>query len=580
MAVRIAPDDIENLRERVDLVEIVSGHTQLKKAGRVFRGLCPFHQEKTPSFTVDPDKRLYHCFGCGAGGDVFTFVRQVEGLSFSEAAERLAHRYGVPLRFEGTEKTGGHRRSLLDATRLAADYYADLLLRSPESEGARKYLEGRGFSSDDARSWGLGYSASAPDGLYRHLLSQKFNSNQIVDAGLALVNESGEHRDRFRARLMFPIADVTGQIVGFGARSLGDQQPKYLNSPETAIYHKAKILFGLDRARQHISNQGIGVVTEGYTDVIALHKVGITTAVATCGTALGEDHFQTLKRFCDRVILAFDADAAGAVASERAFGIHASVGLEVLVAPIPAGKDPADVAMTEGADAVKFMLEQAVPLMRFVLEADISRHRLDTPEGKGKAVRSAAAVLSWEPSRVARGEHAFWVARRIGVDADEVQREIAEASDQKERGSAPPQIRRPGHVKLEREALALLLESPKRLVEAAEWINSDHFTIPEHRVLLHALLESAGADDPGNIMDSLPDDTSRRLAAELALTAITSDNQEQIFDRLEEFRLRRQIESLRATLDRLHAGADPEGHDALFKELMKLEEARRRFDEE
>lgn len=579
MAGRIRAEDLENLRERADLVEVITGYTQLKKAGRVFKGLCPFHQEKTPSFTVDPDKKLWICFGCGAGGDLFTFVRQIEGLSFNEAAERLASRFGVPLRFEGVRsQEGAGRQALNEVTAAASEYFAEVLMKSPEASGARKYLEGRGFSSEDARIWALGYAPASTDGLYRRLLARKFSSKQIVDAGLALVTDKGEHRDRFRGRLVFPVSDVGGQVVGFGARSLGGEPPKYLNSPETALYRKAKILYGLDKARKEISNSGEAVVTEGYTDVIALHKVGVTTAVATCGTALGEDHLASVKRFCDRVILAFDSDAAGAVASERAFGLHASIGLEVLVAPIPAGKDPADVALTEGAESMRLMLGQAVPLMRFVLEAEISRHRMDTPEGKAKAVGSAAKVLSLEPSRVARGEHAFWVAKRIGVDEPEVQREIAEVSSGRDRGTAVVELRRPGHVKLEREALALLIDSPSRLTEVKSWINEDYFAVPEHRVLLHALI-SGDTGVPGQpLMDRLPDDATRRLAAELSLTPLTTDDSDEILERLEEFRLRRQIDSLRATLDRLDPGADSEKYDALFMELMQLEERRRQLD--
>lgn len=579
MTGRIVRDDIETLRERADIVEVISGHTQLRKAGRIFKGLCPFHQEKTPSFTVDPGKSVWHCFGCGAGGDVFGFVRQIDGLSFAEAAERLAGRYGVQLRHEGTQKTGDSRKPLLDAVAEAAAFFKDQLMKSPEATGARRYIEARGFSSDDAKEWGLGYSPSSQETLFRMLLAKRFTAKQIVDSGLARVNESGEHRDHFRGRLMFPINDITGSTVGFGARALGSEAPKYVNSPETPVYHKAKILFGLDRARRTISVSGQAVVTEGYTDVVALHKAGITTAVATCGTALGEDHFVTLKRFCDRVVLAFDADAAGAVASERAFGLHASAGIEVLVAPIPAGKDPADVALTEGPEAMGFIIDQAIPLMRFVLEAEVSRHRFDSPGGKSKALRAAVQILSWEPDRVVRGEHAFWLARRVGVSESEVQREIAEVTEGPgPAGQAVAPLRRPGHVKVEREALALLLDQPGRLADE-EWMNEDHFTLPEHRIILRALRDGSGRD-AASLLDQLPDEGTRRLAAELALTPVTTADPDEVFSRLEQLRLRRQIDSKRATLDRLDSGAEPEKYDALFEELMDLESERRRYEEE
>lgn len=578
---RIASEDVEQIRDRVDLVEVIGGHTQLRKAGRIFKGLCPFHQEKTPSFTVDPDKGLYFCFGCGAGGDVFTFTQQVEGLSFGEAAERLAASAGVQIRYAGSKDDGGSRSALVAANEAAAEFFHQTLLSTPKSDNARKYLEARGFSSDDAREWQLGFAPGGKDVLYRHLLSRNFKSSQIVEAGLGVVGEGGEHRDRFRSRLVFPVRDISGQVVGFGARALADETPKYLNSPETPVYRKARILYGMDRARKEMINSGSAVVTEGYTDVIALSKVGVRNAVATCGTALSEEHLALTKRFCDRIILAFDADAAGSLASERAFGIHSGMGLEVLVAPLPHGKDPADVALSEGGEAVAKLFEEAVPLMRFVLQAEISRQRLDTPEGKAKAVRAAADILSWEPRQIARGEHAFWVARRLGVEESAVQTEIGEVKAGARGGKAPERpVRQPGHVKVEREALSILMESPS-LIESSG-LSSDHFLQPEYRILFESLKELAASADAWELkrlMDKLPDDGARRLAAELALAPAMSPETNEVFARLEEFRLTRQIGQIRSTLDGVDPTQDPGEYDALFEELMRLESLRRKFGE-
>lgn len=577
---RYLDDDINELRERSDIVEVISAHTQLKKAGAIFKGLCPFHQEKSPSFSVDPAKRLYHCFGCGAGGDVFTFLRQTEGLTFPEAADRLAVRLGMTLRTEsGTPPPGGGgRRRLLEASKMAAEYFAGLLASSPEAANARRYVQARGFDEADARTWGLGYSPAGRDTLYRRLLAARFSPEQIVEAGLALVTEHGEHRDRFRGRLMFPIADLAGDIVGFGARALGDEPPKYLNSPETALYHKSKLLFGLDRARKEMARSGQAVVTEGYTDVIALHKVGVTSAVATCGTALGEEHFAVIKRWCDRVILAFDADAAGSFASERGFGIDEKVGLQVLVALLPAGRDPADVATGDGAEATQAVLEAAVPLMAFMLESELARHRSDTPEAKARALRSLAAIVAREPNRIVRGEYAFWMARRLCVDERQVQQELSELRRQEDPAAPPRVVRLSGQVRLEREALALLLDRPQVLGRVQAWLTEDHFTTPEHRQIFRAVL-ALPAGGAGSVLDALDDEPSRRLAAELALTPPTSSEEEEVFLRLEELRLQRQIESLRATLGRLDPGADTPGFDSLFEELMRLESQRRRFDD-
>jgi DNA primase len=577
--------DLAEVRERANLVEVISAHTQLRKAGpRTFKGLCPFHQEKTPSFTVDPAKQVYYCFGCGAGGDVFDFLRGVEGLSFTEAAERLATRLGITLRSEAgaAPAAGSGRRRLMDAAKAAAAYFTQLLSASPEAAVARRYVESRGFSQDDARAWALGYAPAGRDTLYRYLLGLKFTPDQIVEAGLALVTESGEHRDRFHGRLVFPITDLSGDVVGFGARALGDEPPKYLNSPETALYHKSKLLYGLDRAKKEMVRAGQAVVCEGYTDVMGLHKVGVTSAVATCGTALGEDHFATIKRFCDRLILAFDADAAGSFASERGFGIDAKVGVEVLVALLPEGKDPADLALAPepegGAAAVEEVIKAAVPLRWFMIEAVLRRHRLDTPESKGKALRDLVPVLSSEPSRVVRGEYAFRIARLLGVDERTVQQEISELG----RPTVSATRRKeslPGHVRLEREALALLLGSPRRLDQVEDWVTEDHFTLPEHRLLLRGLLAGSRTGSTATILEQLPDEDTRRLAAELSLTSGTNESVEEVFMRLEEFRLQRQIQSLRATLGRLEPGADPAGSDSLFEELMRLESQRRRFDD-
>lgn len=581
---RIVPEDLQALRDQADIVEVISGHMKLRKAGRVFKGLCCFHQEKTPSFTVDPAKGLYYCHGCGKGGDVFRFVQETDGLTFSEAAQRVADKVGVNLRFEGPTEPAGLRASLLLANKKAAEYFAGVLAKAPEADGARKYIQGRGFDRKDAVHWNLGFAPRGRDLLFRHLLAQGLNAPQIVEAGLAYVNEDGGHRDRFRGRVIFPVSSLTGEVVGFGARAMGDDHPKYLNTSETPLYQKSRILFGLDKAKAEIVRTGVAVVTEGYTDVMALHKVGFTNAVATCGTALGEEHFALLKRFCEKVVLAFDADAAGSVASERGFGIHSKVGLEVLVAPLPASKDPADVALEGGREAVQPLLDDATPLMRFVLEKEISRHSLDSAEGKSKAIQAAVGLLSWEPSQVARGEHALWVAGRVGVGQYQVEtvlREVASSGNSESFATSRRAglKRSPRHVKVEREALGILLDSPERLPRAMEILKPDHFTQPEHRVLFGALAELANHPHSGTVMDGLPDDDARRFAAELAMAPTITRDPEEVFLRLEEFRIVRQIEELKAKLDGLDPEGDADSYDQTFRELMRLDVERRKFDD-
>ncbi|HEX2178346.1 MAG TPA: toprim domain-containing protein, partial [Actinomycetota bacterium] len=399
-----------------------------------------------------------------------------------------------------------------------------------------------------------------------------------------MVTEDGAHRDRFRGRVIFPISSLTGDVIGFGARAMGDDHPKYLNTSETPLYQKSRILFGLDKAKAEIVRSGVAVVTEGYTDVMALHKVGYSNAVATCGTALGEEHFALLKRFCEKVVLAFDADAAGSVASERGFGIHSKIGLEVLVAPLPAGKDPADVALEGGREAVQPLLDGATPLMRFVLAKEIARHSLESAEGKSKAVRAAVDRLTWEPNPVARGQHAQWVAERIGVghyQVDTVLREVAQSGNSESFGPTRRAglKRSPGHVKVEREALGLLLDSPERLAQAMQILRAEHFTQPEHRVLFGALANLATNPGGGTVMDGLPDDDARRFAAELAMAPTITRDPEEVFLRLEEFRIVRQIEALKAKLDQFDPEGDADSYDATFTELMRLDVERRKFDD-
>lgn len=580
----IVPEDLQALRDRADIVEVVSGHMKLRKAGRVFKGLCCFHQEKTPSFTVDPSKGLYYCHGCGKGGDVFRFLQETDGLTFAESAQRLADRFGLNLRFEGPAEPVGQRSALLLANKKAAEYFAALLQRSPEAEAARKYLQGRGFNPQDARHWSLGFAPRGRDGLFRHLLANGLSAQHVVDAGLALVTEEGSHRDRFRGRVTFPVSSLTGDVIGFGARAMGDDQPKYLNSPETPLYQKSRILFALDKAKAEIVRSGFALVTEGYTDVMALHKVAFTNAVATCGTALGEEHFALLKRFCERVVLAFDADAAGAVASERGFGIHAKLGLEVLVALLPSGKDPADVALQGGREAVEPLVEGAKPLMRFVLEREIARHSLDSAEGKSKAIRAAVERLSWEPNPVARGQHAQWVAEQVGVGQYQVETVMRESAQSGNAETFAPSRRAglkrsPGHVKVEREALGILMESPERLPRALEVLSPLHFTQPDHRVLFAAMADVAADPRAGSLMDRLPDDDARRFAAELAMAPPITRDPEEVFLRLEEFRIVRQIQELKAKLDGLDPEGDADSYDETFQELMRLDVERRKFDD-
>ena len=586
---RIKDDDIDLLRERADLVEIVSAYTALKKTGgHTFKGLCPFHTEKTPSFTVDSARALYFCFGCQEGGNVYHFVQKQENLPFPEAVEWVARKTGFELHYEemgpGERKAHGIKARVIEANRVAAEFFHRSLMNGPDASAARTYLGGRGFDREVAERWLLGY-APGRDALCKHLLSKGFSQNEIVQANLGRISDrDGSLYDTFRQRITFPTWNLQGDVVAFGARALGDQQPKYLNTSETPVFSKSRVMYGLNRAKSAIA-RGSAVVVEGYTDVIALHEVGITEAVATNGVALGETHFELLKKFSDRAVLMFDPDAAGQGATERGFGLHHRIGLEVLVAPLPAGRDPADLAREDGADAVKKVVDAAQPLIEFKLEQTIAKLPLDTPEARSRAVREAVKVLGLHPDPIARHEYAFMVARRIAVEVEAVQRALAEERSGPPGGSggnadARTSDRRvPGHIKVEREALQLLLnEGPAALSFAVE-VDEGNFTSPARREVYRAALDAAkNGIAPAEIATDLSPD-ARSLFTELSIAGedggLSEERAREVFMRLRIFRLERDIKTRRNTLQEVNPLVDAQKHDALFTELVGLEAERR-----
>ncbi|MDQ3985889.1 MAG: DNA primase [Actinomycetota bacterium] len=588
---KIREQDIDDLRERADVVEIVSAYTRLKKAGgRTFKGLCPFHSEKTPSFTVDAAKGLWHCFGCGEGGNIYQFIQRAESLPFPEAVEWLASKTGIALTYEetrpGESQTAGIKKRVLEANEAAARFFHETLLSTADALEARRYLESRGFGKEVAARWSLGY-APGRNALCSYLAKRGFSEQEIVAADLGRRSERDRSLyDTFRQRIIFPTWDLQGRVVAFGGRALGDQQPKYLNSSETPVFSKSRVLFGLNRAKSSLAREeGAAVVVEGYTDVIALHEIGIPQAVATNGVALGETHFEQLKKFSPRAILMLDADEAGRGATERSFDVQHRVGLEVMVAPLPAGRDPADVAQEDGADAVKKILDEARPLLEFKLEQTVSKLRLDTPEARSRAVREVAKVLGWHPDPIARHQYAFSISRRVGVDADVIQRALGEskgAASAEGDGSTHERERRlPGHVKVEREALRLLLTRSDEAKTWAEVTEEDCFTSPTRRELFKAIRQSAGKQsvDPAEMAQDLSGD-ALSLLTELMVSDSPADVTDgpdavEVFTRLDVFRLERAIKSRRDVLQDINPTEDPQRHDQLFTELVGMEAERR-----
>ncbi|WRS29404.1 DNA primase [Actinomycetaceae bacterium MB13-C1-2] len=532
---RIRREDIDAVRERARIESVVGEQVTLKGAGAgSMKGLCPFHDERTPSFHVRPGLGLWHCFGCDEGGDVFSFVQKLNHLSFAEAVEYLAGKYGVTLRYEDGEgprrgSEPGKRQRLLEAHRVAQDFYRGYL-DSPEAKEAREFVQGRGFGKAEVDRFGVGASPSGWDGLIRHLRSKGFTEDELIASGLAVQGNRGPY-DRFRNRVMWPIRDLTGATVGFGARRLGDDpnSPKYLNTPETAIYKKSQVLYGIDLAKKDIAKQRKVVIVEGYTDVMAAHASGETTAVATCGTAFGREHTQIVRRLLGdvqspaagvvlsdgrahggQVIFTFDGDEAGKAAARRAYVQDQSFAAQTFVAVDPEGKDPCDLWTQRGPEAVQRLIASRVPLFEFVLRSVLGELDLTNAEGRVQGLRACAPILAGIKDRALRSEYTRQVAGWLGMEPREV--ESAQHAASRERppqdlrntgGSSPvtAPVRRPSQLPTdpaslsERYALAATIQHPLEVVGAGfEMLEADSFSVPTHRLVFDVITANGGLD--------------------------------------------------------------------------------------
>src|SRR4051812_46599120 len=395
-------DSIERVREAVDMVELVGARTDLRRAGRNWTGLCPFHDERTPSFSVDAEKKLYHCFGCGESGDAIDFVKATEAFDFRESVEHLADRYGVELKLEQEDPLAEQRRQrrerLLKLVERAAGYYERVLWGSPEAARARDYLSARGLGDEVLRKFRVGYSPSAWDKVFTAAQRDSFSQEELAAAGLAQRGRSGGLYDRFRARVMFPLADGRGRVLGFGARALrDDQKPKYLNTSDNDLYHKGRHVFGLDLARPVAAKRGSLVAVEGYTDVLALHQAGIEETVAIMGTALTAEQVAEFARTARVVYLALDADSAGQEAMLRAAALAKEKDVELLVVAMPEGRDPADLLAADGPDVFRSLLDRALTVVEFEVRRALESSDLSTPRGRDDALRKALPIIRTAP---------------------------------------------------------------------------------------------------------------------------------------------------------------------------------------
>ncbi|QKJ25189.1 DNA primase [Aquiluna borgnonia] len=475
MAGRVKQSDIEELKAKLDLVEVVSAYVSLKPASAgSFKGLCPFHSEKSPSFNVRSSPAFYHCFGCGAGGDVYKFVQEIEHVGFTEAIEKLAERSGFTLTYEdgGNQETSGRARLLL-ANNAAATFYQSQL-QTPEGETGFKFLLSRGFDAKAIEQFGIGYAPKGWQSLLEQLKKQGFSLEELVTAGLAMPSEKGGY-DRFRGRVLWPIRDANGQVLGFGARKLyeEDQGPKYLNTPETPVYHKGSVLYGLDFARKEIIKRKEIVVVEGYTDVMACHLAGFPNAVATCGTAFGEDHIKLINRLFGTsdepasVVFTFDPDAAGQKAALRMYSDTSKFNALTFVASGPDGLDPSDLRQQRGDAAIGQMLEARKPLFEFVIRHRIAKFSLADLDSRAAAARAAAPVVAEIVDPALRAGYTRQLADWVSLDISEVSQLVSQVGRSQVvervtplRAEAKPVQDSPAS-KFERQVLEVLVQAPK-----------------------------------------------------------------------------------------------------------------------
>ena len=573
-------EDIDRVRERTDLVELAQEVTKVKRSGRSVMAICPFHQEKTPSLSIDGARGLYHCFGCGRSGDVFGWIQETQNVGFSDALELLARRAGVTLTQDpDAAKRRDRRERLVDAVDRSATFYHDRLKSSDDAGHARSYLRSRGYEADIVDRFVIGYSPSQWDLLVTHLREAGIRDEAMLGAGLASRSKRGNLVDRFRDRLMFPIYDVRGDAVGFGARILEGDGPKYLNSPETPIYHKSRLLYGLNWAKSEIVRSDKSVVVEGYTDVIAMHIAGLPIAVATCGTALGVDHLDLLRRFSNRVVLAFDADEAGAGAADRGFDRSVPGDLDLRVAALPPGRDPADLVSEGDATTVEKAVADSVPLLQYRIERELAGFDLTEPEARARAVGTAARLITLHPDPVVRHEYAVLVSRRTGVDLDVVESSIRRRTSGQ---GVPPEaavIERMSAADLaERELLRLLLANESEIRSLDPGV--DMFGRELHRRSYAVIGPAVAALDPGATPDlgailGSTDTEEHELLRRLAIDDRPLPEAAEVIKRLKLSGVERRIETMRTELAGTDPDADPQGYSDRFQSLIALEQQRR-----
>lgn len=569
--------DIDRVREATDIVELISEVTKVKRSGRSFMAICPFHEEKTPSMSVDRARGLYHCFGCGKGGDVFAFVQETRGVEFGEALEMLAGKAGITLvRDPAAERRRGRRAASVEALRRAVDVYHQRLKKAADAGPARSYLRSRGYDVDLIDEWKLGFAGTDWDTLVKALRTGGVDERSMIESGLARKGRHGLY-DFFRGRLMFPIHDLRGDPIGFGARKIDEidhkvvnnPDAKYVNSADSPIYQKSRVLFGLDRARQSMDDDHPAVIVEGYTDVIAMHQAGVETAVATCGTALGDGHFDLLRRFTERVVLAFDSDEAGSKAALRSDDLDSPfrLDLDLRVAVMPDGLDPADLYQEGRGDELAKAVEKARPLLEHRIESEVSKHDLTGPEGRARALHAAAAQVKRVTDPIGRREYSRFVARLVGVELSTVEDAVGGRSTRAtDRGDRPE---RPLD-RVESELFRVVLSNP-----AGMEIGAGDFHDPRLKEAFSAIAGQLESLPQGRPVDpsQIGDERLQAMVRGLALDNRPLPDWSEMKRRVALRRLDAEIDDLEARLAGLDQGS--ETHSETLRRLIALQQEKR-----
>jgi DNA primase len=484
----IVDEDVERVRQQTDIVKLISEHTQLKRVGRRWSGLCPFHTEKTASFSVNGEEGLYHCFGCKKSGDAITFVRELEHTDFPGAIEYLARKSGITLRYtdanEGAARS--RKKQLTSNVAKAAELYHEWL-NTPEANDARGYLRSRGFTSEMVREYEVGFAPDRWDALAKRL---KLSDKDLVDSGLGKINSIGKQMDWQRGRIVFPVYDEKGDAVGFGGRIMpGGEGAKYINSQECLVYSKSRVLYGLNWAKEHIVASGEAIICEGYTDVIGFGRAGIKTAVATCGTALTDDHLKLLKRFTNRIVLAFDADDAGKAAADRVYEWEQKYEIEVMVADLPTGVDPDDLSRDD-PERLKAAVTNALSFLEFRIDRVLARHSLDSIEHRARAAEDALQLVGEHPNSLVRDQYIMNIADRTRIDADRLREMLRSPSASRSRDSIPTEqvITQRASDSVEDQALQLFIEGDEQI---SALLSDGLFVTPYRREIFRSLRDTS-----------------------------------------------------------------------------------------